>query len=126
MGYTPPRTGCTGNSPRAIAGHCNRKNAKALYVTGATWKHETVWKFEESKLWPEPTKDIPEAAATGKTTSPVMKYGLSGGYGKECLSPKLPDKLAKVLVKLQTIVWQPPCGNSTWLSGTLTYLKYAR
>ena len=69
---------------RSIAGHCNRKNAKALYVTGTTWKHETVWNFEESKLWPEPTKDVPETAATGKTTSPLlrvsgMKYWLRGG-----------------------------------------------
>ena len=89
---------------RAIAGHCNRTGPKTLYLTGVPWKHETVWKFEAHKLWPEPTMDIPEAAATGKTTSPLVrvsgvKYGLRGGYGKQCLSPKLPDKLAKVLVE---------------------------
>ena len=39
------------------------------------------------------------------------KYGLRGGYGKQCLSPKLPDKLAKVLVEaanhsLATSTWK--------------------
>ena len=35
---------------RAIAGHCNRKDAKSLYATETPWKMETVWKFEAHKL----------------------------------------------------------------------------
>ena len=89
---------------RCIAGHNNRKNAKALYAPGKQWEHTTVWNFDDCKLWPEPSMSISEPTATGKTTSPLVrvsgcKYGLRGGYGKQCLSPKLPDKLAKVLVE---------------------------
>ena len=60
--------------------------------------------------------DVPETAAPGKPTSPLirvsgMKYSMRGGYGKQCLSPKLPDKLAKVLVEaanhsLATSMWK--------------------
>ena len=68
------------------------------------WKEETVWTFKANKHWPEPTMDVPETTAQGKPTSPLirvsgMKYSMRGGYGKQCLSPKLPDKLAKVMVE---------------------------
>ena len=82
---------------RSIAGHNNRKNAKALYATGKLWEHSTVWNFDESKLWPEPSRSIHETTATGKTTSPLirvsgMKYGLRGVMESN-LCPQAPRQI---------------------------------
>ena len=77
---------------RSVAGHNNRKNARALFEAGVPWKEETMCNFKDSKLWPEPTMDVPESTTVGKSTTPLirvsgLKYSMRGGFGKQCLSP---------------------------------------